>query len=61
MVAPGVELGTPGTVARNSDHWTTETILVFLILVIKRLFFCSFPVITTNRWDGKVYFGIIFY
>jgi hypothetical protein len=24
LVAPGIELGTSGSVARNSDHYTTE-------------------------------------
>jgi hypothetical protein len=26
MVAPGIELGTSGSVARNSDHQTTEAV-----------------------------------
>jgi hypothetical protein len=26
MVAPGIELGTSGSVARNSDHYTTEAV-----------------------------------
>jgi hypothetical protein len=26
MVAPGIEPGTSGTVARNSDHYTTEAV-----------------------------------
>jgi hypothetical protein len=26
LVAPGIDPGTSGFVARNSDHWTTEAV-----------------------------------
>jgi hypothetical protein len=28
MVAPGIEPRTPGSVARNSDHKTTEAVII---------------------------------
>jgi hypothetical protein len=26
LVAPGIEAGISGSIARNSDHWTTEAV-----------------------------------
>jgi hypothetical protein len=28
QVAPGIEPGISGSVARNSDHWTTEAVCI---------------------------------
>jgi hypothetical protein len=30
LVAPGIKPGTSGSVARNSDHWTTEAVCFLL-------------------------------
>jgi hypothetical protein len=32
LVAPGIEPGTSGSAARNSDHYTTEAVLLTLTL-----------------------------
>jgi hypothetical protein len=34
LIAPGIEPGTSGSVARNSDHYTTEAVLVLNIQAI---------------------------
>jgi hypothetical protein len=31
LVVPGIEPWTSGSVARNSDHWTTEAVTCYLI------------------------------
>jgi hypothetical protein len=30
LVAPRIEAGTSGSVARNSDHWTTEAVVIYI-------------------------------
>jgi hypothetical protein len=30
LVAPGIESGTSGSVARNSDYWTTEAVVKYI-------------------------------
>jgi hypothetical protein len=30
LVAPGIKPSTSGSVARNSDHWTTEAVYLFI-------------------------------
>jgi hypothetical protein len=36
LVAPEIEPGASGSVARNSGHWTTE-VLIIIIIIIKLL------------------------
>jgi hypothetical protein len=35
LVAPGIELGTSGSVARKSDHYTTEAVNINEYLTLK--------------------------
>jgi hypothetical protein len=35
LVVPGIEPGTSGSVARNSDHWTTEAVYFLLHNIYK--------------------------
>jgi hypothetical protein len=34
LIAPGIELGTSGSVARNCDHWTTEALTKLILFMI---------------------------
>jgi hypothetical protein len=34
LVAPEIEPGTSGSVARNSDHQTTEAVIIIIIVII---------------------------
>jgi hypothetical protein len=38
LVGSGIDPGTSGSVARNSDHWTTEAVASFLYSLLK----CSY-------------------
>jgi hypothetical protein len=39
LVAPGIEHGNSGSVARNSDHWTTEIVKLTSVLDRKHRMF----------------------
>jgi hypothetical protein len=32
---PGIEPGTSGSVARNSDHWTKEKVIIIIIIIME--------------------------
>jgi hypothetical protein len=34
LVAPGIESGTSESVVRNSDHYTTEAVIIITIIII---------------------------
>jgi hypothetical protein len=40
LVAPGIEPGTSGSVARNSDHYNTEAAVIIIIQFNSLLFMC---------------------
>jgi hypothetical protein len=66
MVAPGIEPGTIGSLARKSDHYTTETVEVFVteldlsrhLLVHLFMFYLTILLIAPFTWRRIVEWSV---